>query len=540
MKDLSIPPLKIKMAEYASQGNAILGIKGAGKSYAATYIAEQLMDAGVPIIAFDPIGIWSNLKIPGHGKGYPIVVAHPDRGDLPLTPKSAPEIVRAAMKENISLIVDLYSMRLSKRDWRDIVESCIRILLYENKSLRHVFIEEASEFAPQRVQPDQGRVYAEIEKLARMGGNASLGYTLINQRSEELNKAVLEICDCLLLFRQKGRNSLTALGKWLDFSDKELSTEIIQTLPSLPAGKCWIWPQGTDLPKQCQVPIKQSFHPDRRQSSAPSNQKPVNVSEFVLQLSESLKIVVEEAKENDPEELRKKIRELEAQIANAAPVEKSVFTAEDGHRFEQLGKSLEWASSRIDSAKQLVSGHQVLNHVRSGQFETLKIVKRQIAPKAPAKLSEPNNFGRCERAIMTALAQYPSGRTISQLAVLSGYSSNSGGFKNSLAKLRMSECITRGQTAELTAIGLQTLGDFTPLPTGRRLQDYWMSKLGKCEATLLAVLLDNRTGVECCDLAQASGYSPDSGGFKNALSRLRTLELMTRGWPAKPSDHLFQ
>lgn len=172
----------IDSIDYASQGNAILGIRGSGKSYTATFIAEQLMGDGIPFIAFDPIGIWRNLKIGKDGPGYPVVVAG-ENGDLPLTPESAPDIVRAAMKENVSLVVDLYSMQLSKADWRSIVEQSIRLLLYENKpcGLRHIFIEEAAEFIPQRVGPGDGRVYAEIEKLARMGGNASLGYTLINQ-----------------------------------------------------------------------------------------------------------------------------------------------------------------------------------------------------------------------------------------------------------------------------------------------------------------------------------------------------------------------
>jgi ATP-dependent exoDNAse (exonuclease V) alpha subunit len=70
----------------------------------------------------------------------------------------------------------------------------VRLLLYENKpyGLRHLFLEEAAEFVPQRIGPDQGYVYAEIEKLARMGGNASLGYTLVNQRAEEVNNEVLK------------------------------------------------------------------------------------------------------------------------------------------------------------------------------------------------------------------------------------------------------------------------------------------------------------------------------------------------------------
>jgi hypothetical protein len=56
MKTISIPPLNLPTMEFASQGNALLGIKGSGKSYGATYLAERLMDAGIPIIAFDPIG----------------------------------------------------------------------------------------------------------------------------------------------------------------------------------------------------------------------------------------------------------------------------------------------------------------------------------------------------------------------------------------------------------------------------------------------------------------------------------------------------
>src|SRR3954462_9375018 len=92
--------------EYASQGNAILGIRDSGKSYTATAIAEKLLDAGIPFIAFDPIGVWRNLKIGIKGKGYPVVVAG-DNADLELTVESAPRIVRAAMKGNISLVLDL-------------------------------------------------------------------------------------------------------------------------------------------------------------------------------------------------------------------------------------------------------------------------------------------------------------------------------------------------------------------------------------------------------------------------------------------------
>lgn len=57
--------VSIATIEYASQGSAVLGIRDSGKSYTATAIAEHLMDGGIPITAFDPIGIWRFLRVPG-------------------------------------------------------------------------------------------------------------------------------------------------------------------------------------------------------------------------------------------------------------------------------------------------------------------------------------------------------------------------------------------------------------------------------------------------------------------------------------------
>lgn len=279
---------------YGSQGNAILGIRDSGKSYTAIKIAEKLFDAGIPFVAFDPIGRWRFLRVPGLGDGYPVVVAGGMAADIPLTAESAPKIVRAAMEAGVSLVVDLYDMEISKADWRKIVGEAVRVLLYENGAhgLRHIFIEEAAEFAPQRVGPEQGRVYAEIEKLARMGGNARLGYTLINQRAEEVNKAVLELCDNLFLHRQKGRNSLNALTKWLDLADvKPGSKEIIKSLPTLPQGECWAWMAGTDRPVRIKVPAKNSFEPDRRAMRgdvAAVDRPAVDVADFVANLRQRL------------------------------------------------------------------------------------------------------------------------------------------------------------------------------------------------------------------------------------------------------------
>jgi hypothetical protein len=287
---MKLQTVEINEVDFASQGNAVLGIRDSGKTYTATWFAERLLDAQIPFVAFDPIGVWRYLRVGTSGnEGYKVVVAGDD-ADLPLTPETAPNIVRAAMKENIPLVIDLYSMSLSKHQWKQIVEQSVRLLLYENKSYgtRHIFIEEAAEFIPQRPGPDQGKVYAEIEKLARMGRNASLGFTLINQRAEEISKAVLELCDCLVLHRQKGRHSLTALDKWLSIADTENTKEVVKSLPTLPQGQCWIWQAGSTRPQLVTIPAKLTVHPDPKKTVPGLYNLSVDVSQFVSRLKHSL------------------------------------------------------------------------------------------------------------------------------------------------------------------------------------------------------------------------------------------------------------
>jgi hypothetical protein len=284
--------LAVDAVEYASRANAILGIRDSGKTFSATLIAEQLFEYGIPFFAFDPIGRWRFLRSPGRGRGFPVVVLGGAAPDLPLTPESAPKMVRAAMQSGVSMVIDLYDVKLSKDDWRKIVRSSIETILYENEEhgggLRHVFLEEAAEFIPQRVY--DGQTYAAVEKLARMGGNAGVGVTLINQRAEEVNKAVLELCDNLLLHRQRGKNSLLSLRKWLEAGNVDPPKEITDSIADLPTGEAWAWFKDVGKPVRIKVLQKQSFDPNRREMSRKHGAAPqaVNVGEFVAKMRAAL------------------------------------------------------------------------------------------------------------------------------------------------------------------------------------------------------------------------------------------------------------
>lgn len=561
-KNIRLGSVSLAIEDYASQGNAVLGIRDSGKSYSATYMAERLMDAGVPIIAFDPIGVWRFLRVGASGDGYPVVVAGGEDGDLPLTPQGAPEIVRAAMRDGVSLVIDLYSMNLSKADWKRIVESCLQVMLYENKAhgLRHVFIEEASEFCPQRVGPDQGLVYAAVEKLARMGGNALLGYTLINQRAEEVNKAVLELCDNLFLHRQKGKNSLLSLTKWLDVGDAKGAKSIIISLPLLPQGECWVWAAGSDTPVHVKMPKKRTFHPDRRamRGTVVSIQKKgLNVDAFVEQMKGSLAKVVEEAKANDPKALKARITQLEKERSQEKASPLVMFDPQAEEKARQEG----FAEGSAAMAAKLMPVLRKANLVRSESAESADmldaIMRDQPAspprstsrqPVQNATVSQPRQasddgvkLSGAERKILSALAPYPQGRSKRQVALLTGYAIGGGGFNNAMSSLRTKGWMDgRGDPLTITEDGLEVLGDYDPLPTGAALLAHWLGQLGKAERAILETLAGSYPNpMDKSSLGFASGYEPGGGGFNNALSRLRTLELIEGRGELRASEDLF-
>ena len=540
---LTIGKTQIDIADYASQGNALLGIRDSGKSYTATWIAERLLDAGIPFVAFDPIGIWKYLRVPGKGRGYPVVVAGGENGDLPLTPQSAPEIVRAAMQQGIPLVLDLYDMAMSKADWKTIVEQSVRLLLYENKKhgLRHIFIEEAAEFVPQRIGPDQGRVYAEIEKLARMGGNALLGYTLINQRGEEVNKAVLELCDRLFLHRQKGRNSLIALGKWLDVGSSSETKPIIQSLPLLPQGECWLWDAGSSEPEHVKIPQKNSFHPDRRQTRSASGKqdfKALDVTAFVGQMTADLHQHLEKAKASDPKLLQRRIADLEKQIREHAPaierVEVPVLSAEEISGLASLVLSLnQLAGSIADSAKSIETAVQKAKAPTASpkpferpQYTVKSLAAIKVVSETPisGQITVPQQRILDAMAWMESVGLNKARRTV--VAFLAGQSPKSSGFTNNLGSLRTNGLIEypNSDSVSLTSSGRASANHYDrPLSTGE-VQDAIVSRLPRPQARILEILIGSYPNpVDRALCAERAGQSPTSSGFTNNLGALRSL-----------------
>ncbi len=244
---------------------AILAKKGAGKSYAAGVIEEEFCKAGLPFVVLDPVGVHWGIRSTADGKrsGFPVVVFGGEHGDVPLARYMGVAVAQAIVDDNISAIIDL--TELSKGAWREFVADFCRELYRRNKTPRHVFIEEATEFVPQTRRPELQVAYEAVERLVRMGRNRGLGSTLISQRSAQIAKDVLTQIDILIAMRTVGPQDRKAL---LDMFEGVLEEDQLPALAtfkskiaSLPDGVAWVWsPEYLKAFQTVEIRERETYH----------------------------------------------------------------------------------------------------------------------------------------------------------------------------------------------------------------------------------------------------------------------------------------
>jgi uncharacterized protein DUF87 len=284
--------------ELVTRKLAIIAMSGAGKTVAATDIAEEMCEAGMPWAALDPVGVWWGLRCKPDGTpgGYPVVVIGGQHGDLPLDPTAGAKIAEAWLQENWCLIVDLQSE--SKNAWRRFVaDFCDRLMELNPVIPRHIFLEEAPEFVPQKPMGEQKRSLAAVDRLVRLGRNRGYGITLVSQRFATIQKDVLTQCENLLALRCIGKTDRDACADWIgevvhDSESAKTATKFFQSLSALPDGQGWFWsPQWLGEFLQVRMRRRKTLHPGdtRTLGQAPKQVQLTDVQEFVDRFSKLLK-----------------------------------------------------------------------------------------------------------------------------------------------------------------------------------------------------------------------------------------------------------
>lgn len=558
---------------------AIFGNRGKGKSNTATVLVEQLYAAGLPVVVLDVKGDWWGLRssADGKGKGLPFIIFGGDHGDVPLEPSAGELLADLIVDERIHAVLDMSHM--SKTQARSFTVAFAERLYRRNRDALHLIVEEADVLVPQRVTAETARLLGAMEDIAKRGRSKGIGLTLISQRPQEVGKSVLDLMETLILMGMTGPRSINAIKEWIAVNADDAGTaEVIRSLPTLGVGEAWIW-SPSFLGVLVRVLIRKASTFDSHATPKPGEvrQIPKGYADVdLLALGERIAATVEKAKADDPRALRARITELERLLAaKVVPVEPQ--RVEVPAVSEQMLADLQVAGLRIadvmteamrNAVEPLMTALATLHAVSVDTARIAKplparpgdapvaiaarplaapraaIASRPTAPNPPSGEARPGGLPKAQRAVLTALAQYhPRTRTRNQVALLAQYSGRSGGFSNTLGALRTAGYIIGSGDLKITDAGLEALGDYEPLPSGADLRTWWCNNttmLGKAHRVILATLIDvYPDGLDRDKLGEVTGYSAASGGFSNALGKLRSLELITREYPVRASSDLF-
>jgi hypothetical protein len=356
---------------------AYLAKRGAGKTYNAAVQAEEMLKTGIPIGVIDGMGIWWGLRVSndGTGAGLPIVVFGGEHADLPLNPDKAAEMAKAIVESNISFVLDLSGF--SKNVMRKIVQAFLDELYRINRVQRHIFIEEADMFAPQKpFGPEAIMCFSSVDNFIRRGGNHNLGCTLITQRTAVLNKDVLTQADCLVILRTLAPQDKEAIQAWVKEQteeDKDKLKVFYDSLNDLENGEAWVWhPEKPSIYCRIKYRQRETFHATREFILNPhaTEIKLMDVGSFISKFQSVFKIEKPVAVNNqtiDPK-LKQELAEAKEQLeANRK-------------EFERLEKD----NAELDEQNEVLSSElSQLNSVKKLRDALLDIIPVQSTIKAP-------------------------------------------------------------------------------------------------------------------------------------------------------------
>lgn len=410
----------------ATKTFAILAKRGAGKTYTGAVMAEEFFKNNISFIVFDPIDVWWGLRIDKNGKdkGLPVVVFGIEHADIPLTREMGRQIAQSIVKDNISCVISTFG--LPKVAQRHLIAEFADEILNINNTPRHIFIEEAHEYVPQRVFGAMGKTFNAVSNLVVMGRNRGIGVTLLNQRAATVNKDVLTQIDTLIAMRSVGPQDRKALQEWVEAHTARGDFEkFIQSLPSLPTGEGWIWsPEFLDIFERIKIRHRNTFHPDREKLGTKFEMPhldQVDIQDFIERFNKSIKSPKQE-------QIKEKIETI--QPKNTESHELVILRNEYESRLLTKDIEIRRFRSVIENVQRVIGS----------PVAEISAIKSIGSDGTSLWLGKLKNSGAAR--MFKILAENPHKQfSRNQIALAAGLSARSGTFGTYLSKLRSNNLI---------------------------------------------------------------------------------------------------
>lgn len=557
---------------------AIVARRGRGKTYAGSVLAEEMLKVGQQVAVIDPMDVWFGLRssADGKGDGFPVVIFGGDHGDVALTPSMGKQVADFLVGEEISAVIvpDFET----NQDVVDFMTAFLDRLLKQNREPLHLFFDEAEAFAPERPAKYETRMLGAMGRLIKRGRVRGLGATLITQRTASINKNVLSQAGGLLIMALSSPWDRAPVEKWMASNGTpEQMEELKDDLASLPIGGGYFWHPDWDIFQRIKIRKRETFDSSATPEPGQKQKAPKKLSDIDREkVARQFAQAVERAKADDPEELRRRIAELERKLREVPkgktvtetveiPVIESerldvlvslvsdveelsasfedplrAFSGELQELLSPLTNQLSEIGSQLEQWKTPMAGKQGVptgsgSPVRAhDQRERSALVpptrSRRVSPALPPSSDE---ISRSQQKILDMLAWLegvgiqPASKT--QVALFVGHSPTSGGYANNLGRLRSVGLIDYPHpgTVELTSEGRSRARPPDIPPTTEALHGQVMGLVSRSQAAILELLIwAYPEAISKQEIAERIGASPTSGGFANNLGRLRSLGLI--------------
>jgi len=569
----------------------VTGGSGSGKSYLLRKIMEE-NSGQVPMIIMDIEGEFVTLR-----EEFPFALVAVSDGDLPLSVQYADILARKIIETRLSVIIDLYDLLSHER--AQFVDKFLKALMNLPKTLwldTLIFIDEAHLFCPQTDKALSGNAVIDVMTRGRKRGLAGI---LSTQRLAKLHKDAAAECQNKMIGKTSLTMDMERSADELGLSRKVIGPMLRALQPGqfLAHGPAFINELEQETDGKIEVtPVKTSHEKRTGGQSMPST--PPSIRDILASLQDIPQEAEKELK--TVEELRIEVSSLRERLkkwgAGIPPNDKEagLITRYQNNLAAISKERNRYKEDWLVTQKQLVELAVIVDKQRKVIISILDITRDHLGAEksnvhiyngSPGNVSDaefeksvefemhlqddvhperngnylaketnlgpgkarvelkpiegPAKLGRCERTVLSWLSGFDRAFTKYQIAMATGYSQTSGGFKNALSILRTEQLI-EGKDL-IKAVNEDKFENYgmIPLIKGKVTVHTYRSRPGLCERTILDFLADHpKVLYTKAELAEITGYSATSGGFKNALSILHSLEMVKKtaiGFEIHPS-----
>jgi len=515
-----------------------LGKTGSGKSSKLRVLVEHLLSQELPVCIIDPKGDWWGLKLSADGKkaGYPIVIFGGEHADVPINQQAGKHVAEIVATGNRPCIIDMGEMMVGERTkfFIDFASTLFR----RTKGLRHLVIDEVHNFAPkgQQLRGDTPMMLHWANRLASEGRGKGIRLIAASQRSQKVHNDFLTSCETLIAGRVIHKADRDAIKNWVDgCADQEKGRHVLSTLATMKRTEAWVWSPEIDFgPNRIQFEFFKTYDSFKPQSQEEFEKLQGWANVNLDDIKQKFSGLIEEAKSNDPKELKLRVAELEKKLRKH---KNCILPAE---HLRQLNAGIKKAIANFPS-----SASAPIEEMRAAMLSIGRICVQYSTPgKKPINGTEPalkpiaqspnGDLSGPQQRILNSLAWWentgmdaPYSKV--RVAFIADYSPKGSAFTNPLSALKTAELIEYPQPKmlALTDEGRELAKYPVCVATNKELHEAILNRLSGPQRKILTQVIDvYPTEISKPNLADRSDYSPKGSAFTNPLSSLRSLGLI--------------